>query len=44
MEWITPGIQKNRVKNILRIKAPMRPVVNMASGGNKKQRKYLMAG
>lgn len=43
MECITPGIQKHRVKNIFNINAPILPVVNMASGGSKKHRKYLMA-
>ncbi len=43
MEWMTPGIQKNNVKNIFSINAPILPVVNMASGGSKKHKKYLMA-
>jgi hypothetical protein len=43
MECITPGIQKNKVKNIFNINAPIRPVVRMASGGSKKHKKYLMA-
>jgi hypothetical protein len=43
MECITPGIQKNRVKKIFNIKAPILPVDKMANGGSKKQRKYLMA-
>jgi hypothetical protein len=43
MECITPGIQKNSVKNIFNMNAPILPVVNMASGGSKKHKKYLMA-
>lgn len=43
MEWITPGIQKNKVKNILRMNAPILPVVSMARGGIRKHKKYLMA-
>jgi hypothetical protein len=43
MEWITPGIQKKRVKNILRMNAPILPVVRIAKGGSKKHKKYLMA-
>lgn len=43
MEWITPGIQKKRVKNIFNINAPILPVVSMASGGSKKHRKYRIA-
>jgi hypothetical protein len=40
MAWITPGIHKQRVKKMLKIKAPMRPVVSTAMGGNIKQKKY----
>jgi hypothetical protein len=43
MECITPGIQKNRVKKIFNINAPILPVVKMARGGSKKHKKYLMA-
>lgn len=43
MACITPGIQKNRVKNILSINAPILPVVRMAAGGSKKHKKYRMA-
>jgi len=38
-----PGIQKQMVRIILNIKAPMRPVVKTAAGGKMKQRKYLIA-
>lgn len=43
MECITPGIQKNKVKKIFNINAPILPVVKMARGGSKKHKKYLMA-
>jgi hypothetical protein len=43
MECMTPGIQKNRVKKIFNINAPILPVDRMASGGSKKHKKYLMA-
>lgn len=42
MACITPGIQKNRVKNIFNINAPILPVVRMATGGSKKHKKYRM--
>ena len=34
-----PGIQKNSVKIIFNINAPILPVVNMAKGGHKKHKK-----
>jgi hypothetical protein len=37
-----PGTQKQMVRMIFNTKEPMRPVVNTAKGGNKKQRKYRM--
>jgi len=39
MAWITPGIQKNIVRKMFRINAPILPVVNMASGGQMKHKK-----
>jgi len=39
MAWITPGTQKNRVRNMFKINAPILPVVKMAKGGNKKHKK-----
>jgi hypothetical protein len=34
-----PGTQKNNVKIIFKISAPILPVVNIAAGGNKKHKK-----
>jgi hypothetical protein len=34
-----PGIQKNNVKIILKMSAPILPVVNIATGGHKKHKK-----
>jgi hypothetical protein len=34
-----PGIQKNSVKKIFNINAPILPVVNIAMGGHKKHKK-----
>lgn len=42
MECMIPGTQKNRVKKMFNINAPIRPVVSIAAGGNKKHKKYLM--
>lgn len=39
MACITPGSQKHKVNKRFNIKAPMRPVVNTATGGNTMQRK-----
>jgi hypothetical protein len=40
---MTPGIQPNNVRMMLRKKLPMRPVINTASGGKTTQKKYLSA-
>jgi hypothetical protein len=39
MAWMTPGTQNSKVKIKFKIKEPILPVVNMASGGHKKHRK-----
>src|ERR1700724_978502 len=40
---MTPGIQPNNVRIMLRRKLPMRPVIKTASGGKTTQKKYLSA-
>ena len=40
---MTPGIQPNNVRMMLRKKLPIRPVIRTANGGSTTQKKYRNA-